>query len=334
MKVDARRADAASRTAVAPRGAVRSGTAARANLAGLSLGQLRAFVAVSESRSFSAAGERLHLTPSAISVLIKTLETRLGATLFDRGARRFGITALGAELLPHVRRILADLQHALALVEQTLARDRGRVVVATTPWLAASLVPDSLASFRRNLPGIDLDLLDIPAQQLAASVIDGDADIAIGTLESPRAELDAIELHRDALMLAVPPNHRLAGNGHCTWKALRDERLVELTPGSGIRALTRQTFATLGITPHAGPQVNQVSTALALVAAGLGVSILPAFTLRDADPARCIVLPLARPRVERAICAIVHRLREPTPAAATLLAHFERELPARLRRPR
>ncbi|MGE0311326.1 MAG: LysR family transcriptional regulator [Lautropia sp.] len=320
MKADARRAGRPAAVA-----------GAGAGLGGLSLGQLRAFVAVAESSSFSAAGERLHLTPSAISVLIKTLESRLGATLFNRRARRFGITALGAELLPHVRRVLADLQHALALVEQTLARDRGRVVVATTPWLAAGLVPDSLAGFRRAMPGIELDLLDIPAERLASSVIDGDADVAIGTLEAPRAELETIELHRDALMLAVPPGHRLARVRQATWRSLRDERLVELTPGSGIRALTRQTLASIGLAPAAGPQVNQVSTALALVAAGLGVAVLPAFTLRDAEPARCVVLPLARPRVERAICAIVHRLREPTPAAAALLAHVERDLPPRLR---
>lgn len=298
---------------------------------GLSFRQLRAFVAVAELQGFSAAAERLHLTPSAISVLIKTFEARIGARLFDRGSRHFGITAIGAELLPDVKRLLADLQHALDRIDQTLARDRGRVAVATTPWLAAGLVPAMLASFRKTAPGIDLELLDVPAARLAGCVLDGEADIAIGTLDAPRAELVAFDLHRDSLMLAVPIAHRLAGARQCAWKALAGETLIGLTPGSGIRTLTGRTFAALGIAPIEGTQVNQVSSALALVQAGLGAAVLPAFTLRDLDPSQARAMPLVRPRVERPIAAIVHRLRAPTPAAEALLAHVRRELPARLK---
>lgn len=298
---------------------------------GLSLKQLRAFVAVAELQGFSAAAERLHLTPSAVSVLIKTLETQIGAPLFDRGSRHFGITGIGAELLPNIKRVLADLRHSLELVDQTIARDRGRVVVATTPWLAGGLVPQVLADFRRDLPGIELELLDVAAARLGTCVVDGEADLAIGTLDAPRAELLAFDLHRDSLMLAVPPAHRLAREKSCSWKEIGGERLIGLTPGSGIRALTASTFASLGITLPSGPQVNQVSSALALVAAGLGAAVLPAFTLRDVDPRRTVALALVRPRVERPIAAIVHRLRAPTPAATALLAHIRRELPARLK---
>lgn len=302
----------------------------RANIGALSLRQLRAFVTVAESANFSSAAQAMHLTPSAVSVLIKTLEQVLGARLFDRSSRQLEITAIGREMLPAVRRVLGDLQHAVDRVDQTLARDRGRVAIATTPWLASRLLPESLARFRRSLPGIELALLDVSVARLADSVIDGEADIAVGTLDAARTEVRSVDLHQDALMLAVPFGHRLAASRSCNWKELEGEPLIAMTRGSGIRRLSDEAFTSIGLTVKPSHEVNQVSSAIALVRAGLGVAALPAFTLVEVDARRIVTVALQRPRIVRQISLITNRLRTPTPAASAMLEHLQHDLPPHL----
>src|SRR6478672_11014911 len=111
----------------------------------VTLRQLRAFVAVAETGSFTAASRRLHLTPSALSLLVKELENTLAVRMFERSTRRTALTAAGLEFLPLARKVLEDLDRALSSARDLQQKKRGVVRVACTPLYAAVMMPDLIA---------------------------------------------------------------------------------------------------------------------------------------------------------------------------------------------
>jgi DNA-binding transcriptional LysR family regulator len=131
----------------------------------VTLRQLRAFVAVAETGSFTAASRRLHLTPSALSLLVKELENTLAVRMFERSTRRTALTAAGLEFLPLARKVLEDLDRALSSARDLQQKKRGVVRVACTPLYAAVLMPDLIARHRRRFPGVEILVLDSLNQQ-------------------------------------------------------------------------------------------------------------------------------------------------------------------------
>jgi DNA-binding transcriptional LysR family regulator len=123
----------------------------------LTLRQIRAFVLVARSGSFTGAAKSMHLTQSALSQLIRELETSLNTRLVDRTTRSVSLTAPGNEFLASAQRILDDLEQAVGNVDKLVAKQRGRVVVSL-PVVLGSNLPPVLAKFRRAYPGIELAL--------------------------------------------------------------------------------------------------------------------------------------------------------------------------------
>ena len=136
----------------------------------LTLRQLRAFAAVAEQGSFTAAAARLHLTQSALSVLVRELERELGARLFDRHTRRVLLTEAGRELLPYATRVLADLEQAASSVAGLSDKSRGWLRLAMPQLMASTLGARAIAAFHRQHPGIAIELHDTPPDQLVGEM--------------------------------------------------------------------------------------------------------------------------------------------------------------------
>src|SRR5574341_1000429 len=153
----------------------------------LSTRQLRAFVALAEARNFTRAAARCHLSQPAFSALIRSLESALGARLFDRTTRTVELTAEGSLFLDGAMRLLHDVQATVADLGDHVARRRGRVSLAALPALAAGWLPQVLAQFHARHPHIELDVADALSEECVERVRAGRADFALAAVRASAA---------------------------------------------------------------------------------------------------------------------------------------------------
>jgi LysR family transcriptional regulator, carnitine catabolism transcriptional activator len=294
--------------------------------AGVTLRQLRAFVAVAQEGSITRAAQRVHLTPSALSMLISALEGELAVRLFDRTTRKIVLSEAGEELLPPIRRVFESMDKAFDGLRQFVGRRAHRFAIAASPLLAANLVPNLLASFKERFPAITVDLFDLPVEDIAQAVRSGQADFGVCTADLHAQDLLSTVLYQDRLMLACPAGHPLADCREVRWTSLCNEPLVLLRATSGLRALVEQGFSLIGETVAAAYEVAQVTTAIGLVQAGLGISILPSFAMSNALSARVVARPLVEPVIARDVVALTMPDKSLPASCEDFLAHFRHEV--------
>jgi DNA-binding transcriptional LysR family regulator len=241
----------------------------------VTLRQIRAFAAVARLGRFSLAAQHLHVTQSALSMLVRQLERELGLRLFDRHTRMLRLTAAGAEFLPVAEKTLADLEHAVTASREVSTLQRGRVSVATSTVLAATLLPWAACKFAERHPGVAFALRDVAEQEIRSRVKSGDVDLGAGTTIEPDPEVDEVPLFEDSLTAVIGERHPLAERATVTWRELGEQPLIVLGRGSPIRALQDQALAAAGVTNPPAFEVSFSSTAISMVAAGLGVAALP-----------------------------------------------------------
>jgi len=294
--------------------------------------QLRAFAAVAREGSFTAAAQQLCLSQSALSALVRGLESALGLRLLDRTTRRLELTAAGQDLVPTVQRLLDDLDRMAGELHEVTERKRGRVRLGATPLLAVSLLPPLMAAYHERYPGVDLRLLDASADVLLNRLREGELDLALATFEQLDADLVATPVLSDTMLLACPRKHALASRRQVAWAQLADQPLLLMKPGSGLRALTDRCFASLGPAgqglPRPAQEVTHVATALALAAAGLGLAIVPAYALRVGGVQDVVGVPLTEPRITREVCLVHLKQRTLSPAAQAMRQHLVDRLSA------
>jgi LysR family carnitine catabolism transcriptional activator len=294
--------------------------------ASVTIRQLRAFLAVAEDASITRAAQRLHLTPSALSMLISTLEGELAVRLFERTTRRIALTDAGQELLPSIQKVFANLDTAFDGLRQLSDRRSGRFSVATSPLLSATLLPTLLASFRVRYPDIRIELFDLPVEEIAHAVRSGQADFGVRTEGTDMQDLVSTTLYQDKLMLACLGSHPLAQKREVRWSALADEDLVLLRHGSGLRTLVDRGFAEVGEVARPVFEVSHVTTAVGLVEAGLAISILPSYALTRTRSISVVAVPLVAPVMQRNIVAITDSQRQLSAPCEAFLAHFQSEM--------
>lgn len=291
--------------------------------AGVTMRQLRAFVAVAQDESITRAAQRLHLTPSALSMLISSLEGELAVRLFERTTRRIALTDAGLELLPAIKKVFENLDDAFDGLRQLSDRRSGRFAVATSPLLAATLLPPLLAGFRVRFPGIRVDLFDLPVDGIAQAVRSGQADFGVCTADTEMPGLVLTTLHQDRLMLACQTDHPLAERREVRWAELAGEPLALLRHGSGLRSLVERGFAEIGEPVQPAFEVAHVTTAVGLVEAGLAVSILPSYALSSTRSPGVVAVPLTAPVMERNIVALTDGQRQLSAPCEAFLTHFK-----------
>lgn len=285
----------------------------------ISLKQMRAFVAVAHAGSFTRAAEQLFISQSALSSLIRNLEAELELRLLDRTTRRLELTDAGAELLRSLEDLLGDLDRITSDLREVNAIRRGRTRIGATPLLASTFIPAAIQAFRGQYPGITVRVMDDPATQLLHALHNGDIDLLVATLDAEHPELTSTVLLSDTMALVCPCDHPFASRAQVAWSELLSEPLVAMRKGSGLRAITDDVLRRLGRDIVPAQEVNQVSTAVAMVAAGMGVAVLPAYSVRFSEATGVRTVPLGPPVLERHVS--VATLKERTPSAATRAMH-------------
>ncbi|CAN5410565.1 LysR family transcriptional regulator [soil metagenome] len=292
----------------------------------VTLRQLRALVTVAETTSFRVAAERLNLTPSAVSLLIKELEAAVGIALFVRSTRRVALSHAGAEFLPHASQVLQDLERALTSAQGLRSIRRGRIRLACTQLYAATLLPPVLASYRAKYPDIEVALLDSLNQQALQRVSTAEADIGIAPQRPTPSNVESTTLFRDAIVLFCPKDHRLAAKRSVSWSQLLGEPFVSLTQDFTTRLqadLLRHSDA-LQLQPAFN--VNFVTTAFGMVRAGYGVTAQPDVSTSLAVPFELERRRLINPVVYRHLCLYQRKDEQLSPAAQSFIEHLQTSL--------
>lgn len=236
------------------------------------------FVTVADELSFTRAAERLHMAQPPLSQQIALLEKDLGATLFDRSRRAVRLTAAGAALLPEARRLLADLDDTARLVRRVAEGSVGRLSVGFVPSAINGVLSDLLRDFRARHPDVDLTLQERAPDALLRAVHDRSLDLAVLYLPVDEPDLAHRWLASEELLLALPEHHPAAARSTVGLADVADEPFVlpEQHDVPGLHAAVDAAFADAGVTPHVAQRgVWLMQTVLGLVAAGIGLAVVP-----------------------------------------------------------
>jgi DNA-binding transcriptional LysR family regulator len=285
------------------------------------LRQLSAYAAVARAASFTAAASQLHVSQSSLSRAVADLERVLGAQLLERDTRNVQLTAAGTEALRIAEQILGAHRAGMKELERFLLGESGTVAVATLPSVAAVLLPQVISEFRRRRPHAAVRIMDGPERSVLDRVTSGDADFAITTITTattggePSPQLEHLPLVRDRFVAVLPPGHELAGQDEVAWEELARHPHLAVGRDSSVRRLADATFAQIDAHVAPAAEAGSVATVGGLVAAGLGVSAMPALVLPLLGTGSFVSRPLVRPVVHRRL-DVVMRARRTVPLAA------------------
>jgi DNA-binding transcriptional LysR family regulator len=253
----------------------------------LSLSRLRILCEVVNRGSFSAAADALSYTQSAVSQSIARLEAETGATLVVRDRRGVRSTAAGATLIGHAEAIFAQVDAAEADVAAVLGLRAGRLRVASFPSAGATLMPLAVARFRREHPDVALTLAEDEPEEISPRLRAGEFDLALlfefpGTQahrERPGAGLRSVLLLEDPMHVALPAEHPLASKRALSLSDLRDQRWVQTSASSPCARHVVRSCLAAGFEPDVAFESDDYETVQGLVAAGVGVALIPRLAL-------------------------------------------------------
>jgi len=284
--------------------------------------QLRAFAAVYRSGKVATAAAELSLTQSAVSALIRQLESKLGVLLFDRTTRALHRRAAADQLIGTAERLLGELDGLARDAQAHDSHQGGKIRIAVTPAVAQSLMPAALARFQQEQPHTRVQLEDGAPDQFVAAIVGERADFGIGVMESPHPELASRVLLRDQLCLLVREDHPLAAaRTALRWKGLAGHGLIVVRPGYGSRRGIERAAAVAGVELQIAHEVSLLATVVALARQGLGAAIVPASMAAEAKAQGGLVSRrLSTPTVSRDICVVTKQGHSLSAAAQRFLA--------------
>lgn len=285
------------------------------------LNQLRYFVAVADARNFTRAAEALHLAQPSLSTQVRNLEKELGTPLLDRARNNLSLTPAGEVLLPLARRILADVEGARLQVRELANLERGRVRIGATPSLARVLLPAAVSGFASDYPGVEILIEERGSRGLVRQLADGALDVAfvIVPLHTGDPSLVTRPLLAEPLVGVVSRQDRAwRGRSDTTLTELLQRPLVMAPEGFDLRVSVQSACRELGLEPAVAVQAGSLDALLALVASGVGPSVVPGMVVDGHRGLRR--LRLVDPPLERSV-AVAHRRDVPLSATASAFCH-------------
>jgi DNA-binding transcriptional LysR family regulator len=286
----------------------------------MELHQLRYFCAVADTGSFSRAAEKCHISQPSLSQQILKLESELGGRLFDRLGRSVRLTDLGEAFLPRARSVLHELSSAKDELTERLQSEAGPVVVGAIPTIAPYWLPSRLASFSRKFPKVHLTIAEEITPVLLDRLRAGSVDLAILALPVRGHEFDSHALFSERLYAALPKTHKLARRPALQLADLRRDPFLFLRDGHCFRDTAVAACDRARLDPRVVFESGHLSSLLAMVGAGMGVSLVPEMAVDKSKP--CRFVRIADPQAERTIAAVVLRGRSLNRGSRALLAHL------------
>ena len=279
----------------------------------MELYQLEYFLEAARQRNFTRAASRLHLAQAALSEQIRKLEGELGAPLFNRGRRETVLTAAGETLRIHAEALLDRAKAARIAVQDIAGLRGGRLTIGAIPSVSACLLPAAIAAFRKRHPSVELALFEGTSETVAQWVESSRVEFGIVQLPASGGTFDEHPLLTEPFVALVAKGHPAAGQRSVSMAKLADESFVLYKGRARDTALTACRAA--GFEPRIACESSELETIRSLVAAGLGIAILPLLATRQ-PASGCVAIRLRGDPVERQVALLTRSGHTPSPAAA------------------
>ncbi|MGE0359824.1 MAG: LysR family transcriptional regulator [Vicinamibacterales bacterium] len=287
--------------------------------------QVRAFLAVARLRSFVRAAVELHVSQPALTVQVQQLERTLGVKLLERNNRHVALTQAGEDMLIPLERLMIDAEAILGRGRDLATLRRGILTVAAVPTVAATLLPPVLREFGAAFPGISVRVRDDVAANFIDLVRAADVDLGIGGHIACDPTITSLDLFADPICVFAPLRHPLATRRRVTLRDVIAHDVIMPSRALSIRATVENGLQQQGLSIRPIYETNHFSTAVGMVDAGLGISILPhiAFACYPSNNVRCI--PLAQPPMDRRMVIATKAGRQLPPAVEAFTAILHRQ---------
>ena len=271
----------------------------------MNLRDLRYLVALADTLHFGKAAEACHVSQPTLSAQIKKLEEYLGAPLLERRPRQVVLTETGQRVVERARRLLKEADDIREVARADRDPLSGRLRVGLIPTIAPYLLPRVAPRLRRGLPALNLLLYEHRTATLLERIRAGELDLGILALPTETAGLDTRSLFAEAFLVAMPARHRLAARKRLRPGDLDGEHLLLLEEGHCLRDQALEVCSTTGASEDTDFRATSLETLRQMVAAGLGITLLPRLAAEGAYAAArgLVTLPFSPPAPQRLVGA-------------------------------
>lgn len=257
--------------------------------------QLRYFLAVANEGSFSKASEALHLTQPTLSKVIKQLEDELGVMLFDRSTRHSQLTDAGEVLRAQAGMILKSVEQVHGSLAELTSGTKGSLILGLPPVVGSSIFPPLISAFRKSHPQMEIHLVEEGSKQIERLVLEGRLDLGAIVLPASGTDFELMPLAKHELKLVVQRSHPLAAEESVSLRQLRDQAFILFRRGFALYDLVRNACVQAGFEPYAAYESTQWDFMCEMVAAGEGITFMPAPICRKLDLKQVAVIPRLEP---------------------------------------
>ena len=282
----------------------------------MELHQLRYFVAVADEGNFSRAAAKVRVAQPSLSQQIRKLEAEMGQPLFDRLPRSVVLTEAGRCLLDYARQILASIGDARRCVDELKGKIAGDVAVGAIPTIAPYVLPQLVVTFQKHYPDVTLHIVEDVTAGITQRIETGELDVALASTcqNSPTLRVD--HLASEPLLALVPEGHPLAKQTMVSFDDLKSQRFLLLHEMHCLSQQVHHLLESRRLLPEVALAGSQLSTIANMVAAGIGLSIVPQMMVKHHATPGCVSLPFAPPVPERELNVLYNPLRFQSKAAA------------------
>ena len=281
----------------------------------MELRQLRYFVEVAEREHISEAAEHLHVAQSAISRQIANLEEELGAPLFERVGRNVKLTPIGKTFLDHSIKALKAIDFAAKQVEEYLDPAKGTIKVGFPTSLASYVLPTVISAFKKEYPDVSFQLRQGSYKYLIDAVKNRELNLALlGPLPPKDEAIDTTVLFSENIHALLPATHPLAKKETINLIDLKNDDFVLFPDGYILRKVAVDACRNVGFVPKVTSEGEDMDALKGLVAAGIGVTLLPESSLYDSTPRMTVKVHIANPSIRRNVGIIAPTTRELAPS--------------------
>ncbi len=284
----------------------------------MELRHLRYFVAVAEELHFGRAAERLFMAQPPLSQQIRQLEQEIGVRLFERTNRRVQLTAAGQVFLAEARTILARVEEAVRKAQRASRGEAGWFGVGFVASVTYDVLPPILRRFRELYPDVELVLLELASGEQGQALRDKRIHLSLARLPTPEAGIVLETLAQDPLLAAFPASHRLATRKAVKLPELAAEPFLLFPPHaeSSYAEFVIHLCEQAGFTPRIVQTTGEIQTAISLVAAGIGITLVPA-AMQNLRREGVVYRPIVQP-TPTVDLTMAYRENDPSP----ILPHF------------
>ncbi|GAB6991209.1 cidABC operon transcriptional activator CidR [Paenibacillus pini] len=290
---------------------------------------LQYFMEVARLQSFTKAAESLYITQPTISKTIKNIEEELGVILFDRSNKKIVLTDAGQIIFEQAQPIVKSFQNLSAELGDLKNLHKGHIRLGLPPMVGSSFFPEVIGQFREKYPQVTMQIFEDGAKKVEMDVGNGLLDIGVVVLPTDDQIFHSFSFVRENLMLIVHHSHRLANRENVPLRELAEEKFVLFREDFTLHGRIISECAKEGFHPHVIYESSQWDMISGMVAANLGIALLPETICREVNKSRIRILPLDDPAIPWQLGVIWHKERYLSFAAREWIAFTQGVLMAK-----